>query len=120
MANIAPKPVVVVVVVLLFSSPVGGAGVCLLSDGLDEELGCGDMQATHLVSDGLFRTTQTSQSHEPVTGLNRSPNPVGEEEEVVVAGVEEAVDSVVVCCDGLSGSGELRATEAAKPRGTIG
>lgn len=56
--NIVPKPVVVVVVevvfVLLLSSPTEVAGDCLLSVDLDEELGCRAIQQTHFESEDLF------------------------------------------------------------------
>ncbi|TNN61441.1 hypothetical protein EYF80_028320 [Liparis tanakae] len=58
-----PKPAVDVVVALvpLLSRPAEVAVEGLLSIGLDED-GCGAVQQTHLVSDGLFCTKQTSQS----------------------------------------------------------
>lgn len=53
-----PKLVVVVVVevvsVLLLSNPAELVSNCLLSADLDEELGFGAVQQTHLVSDCLF------------------------------------------------------------------
>ncbi len=119
--NIVPKPVVVVVVevvsVLLLSSPTEMEIEGLLSIDLEEEeLGCGAIQQTHLVSDGLFCTKQTSQL-QPGGALNASPNPVEEEREEVVVVVEGgAVDCVDVCCGELSGPGEVRAMGEAKPR----
>lgn len=111
--NIVPKPVVVVVVevvALLLSSPAEVAGESLLSVDLDvEELGCGVIQQTHFVSDGLFCTMQTSQL-QPCGALNKSPNPVEEEREEVVVVVEEeggAVDCVEVCCGVSSGPDEV-------------
>lgn len=118
--NIVPKPAVVVVVevvfVLLLSKPTEVTAEGLLSIDLDEEeLGCGAIQQTHLVSDGLFCTKQTSQL-QPGGALNTSPNPAEEREEVVVVVVEEgAVDCVEVCSGALSGSGEVPATGEAKP-----
>lgn len=120
--NIVPKPAVVVVVevvfMLLLSSPTEVAVEGLLSIDLDEEeLGCGAIQQTHLVSDGLFCTMQTSQL-QPGGGLNTSPNPVEESEEVVVVVVVEeegAVEPVEVCNGASSGPGEVRATGEAKP-----
>lgn len=118
--NIVPKPVVVVVVeeevfVPLLSSPTEVAGEGLLSIDLDEDkLGCGDIQQTHLVSDSLFCTKQTSQL-QPGGALNKSPNPVDEDREEVVIEEEGAVDCVEVCCGVLSGPGEVRATGEAKP-----
>lgn len=100
--NIVPKPVVVVVVevvfVLLLSTATEAAGEDLLSIDLDEEeLGCGALQQTHFVSDGLFCTKQTSQL-QPGATLNKSPHPAEEEREVVVvAEVGGAVDCVEVC-----------------------
>lgn len=104
--NIVPKPAVVVVVFLpLLSSPIEVAVEDLLSMDLDEEeWGCGAIQQTHLVSDALFCTMQTSQLH-PGGALNTSPTPA-EDKEVVVA-VEEAVDCVDSCCRALSGPGEV-------------
>lgn len=111
--NIVPKPVVVVVVevvfVLLLSSPTEVVVESLLSIDLDEEeLGCGVIQQTHLVSDVLFCTKQTSQL-QPGGALNKSPNPVEDEREEVVVVVEEegAVDSVEVCCGVFSEPGEV-------------
>lgn len=119
--NIVPKPAVVVVVEVVFvpllSSPTEVAGEGLLSIDLDEEeLGCGAIQQTHLVSDSLFCTMQTSQL-QPGGALNKSPNPVDEDREEVVVVVEEegAVDCVEVCCGVLPGPGEVRATGEAKP-----
>lgn len=119
--NIVPKPAVDVVVevafVLLLSRPTKVAVEGLLSVDLDEEeLGCGAIQQTHLVSDGLFCTKQTSQL-QPGGALNTLPNPVEEKEEVVVVVVVEegAVDWVEVCSGTMSGPGELRATGEAKP-----
>lgn len=111
--NIPPKLVVVVmeevVVVLLPSSPVeGGADVLLSADLVEAELGWGDMQHTHLESDALFCTRQTSQLH-PAGGLNKSLNPAEEdrEEEVEEAEEEVAVDCVDVCCEVTSGPEEV-------------
>lgn len=124
--NIAPKPVVVVVVeevaaleLLLLSSPTEVVGEGLLSIDLDEEeLGCGAAQQTHFASDGLFCTKHTSQL-QPFSGaLNKSPNPVEEEREEVVVEVEEgAVDCVEFGWGALSGPGEVRATGEPKPKG---
>ncbi len=122
LANIVPKPVVVVVVeevvfVLLLSTPTDVVAEGLLSIDLDEEeMGCGAIQQTHFVSDGLFCTKHTSQL-QPGGALNITPNPVEEEEEVVVVVVEEegAVDCLEVSCGVLSGVGEVRATGEAKP-----
>lgn len=99
--NIVPKPAVVVVVelvlVLLLSSPTELVVEGLLSIDLDEEeLGCGAIQQTHLVSDGLFCTMQTSQL-QPGGALNISPNPDEEEREEVAVVVDNgAVDCVEV------------------------
>lgn len=121
LANSVPKPAVVVVVeevvfvLLLLSSPTEVAVEGLLSIDLDEEeLGCGAIQQTHLVSDGLFCTKQTSQL-QPGGALNNSPNPVEEEVVVVVEDEEGAVDCVEVCSGVLSGPGEVRAMVEAKP-----
>lgn len=129
LANSVPKPAAVVVVevafvlLLLLSSPAEVAAEGLLSVDLDEEeeLGCGAIQQTHLASDGLFCTKQTSQL-QPGGALNKSPNPVEEEEVVVVVALEAeeeeekgAVDCVEVCSGVLSGPGEVRATGEAKP-----
>lgn len=119
--NIVPKSAAVVVVevvfVLLLSIPTEVAVEGLLSIDLDEEeLGCGAIQQTHLVSDSLFCTKQTSQL-QPGGALSKLPNPVEEEREEVVVVVEEgAVDCVEVCCGAMSGIGEVRATGEAKPR----
>lgn len=128
LANSVPKPAAVVVVevvfvlLLLLSSPAEVAAEGLLSVDLDdeEELGCGAIQQTHLASDGLFCTKQTSQL-QPGGALNNSPNPVEEEEVVVVVALEAeeeeegAVDCVEVCSGVLSGPGEVRAMGEAKP-----
>lgn len=126
LANSVPKPAAVVavevafVLLLLLSSPAEVAAEGLLSVDLDEEeLGCGAIQQTHLASDGLFCTKQTSQL-QPGGALNNSPNPVEEEEVVVVVALEEeeedgAVDCVEVCSGVLSGPGEVRAMGEAKP-----
>lgn len=104
LANIVPKLVVAVVVsvVLLLSSPAEVVVTGLLSIDLDEEeLGCGAIQQTHLVSDGLFCTKQTSQL-QPGGALNILPSPAEEDREevvvVVVVVMEEKgeVDSVEV------------------------
>lgn len=119
--NIVPKPVVVVVVevvfVLLLSSPTEVKGEGLLSIDFDEEeLGCGAMQQTHFASDGLFCTKHTSQLQQFSGALNISPSPVEEEREEVVEVEEEgAVDSVEVWWGELSGPGEVRVTGEAKP-----
>lgn len=123
--KIGAKPAVVVVVEeeevvsVLLSSPTEVAVEGLLSVDLDEEeeLGCEAVQQTHLVSDGLFCTMQTSQL-QPGGALNTSANPAEEErEEMVVVEEEEAaaVDGVDVCSGELSGPGEVRATGEAKP-----
>lgn len=86
--NNVPKPVVVVIglFVLLLSWPTEGAGDCLFSVDLDEELGCGAAQQTHFVSDNLFGTQQTSQV-QSVEALKTPANPAEEEGfKVVVVG----------------------------------
>lgn len=118
--NIVPKPAVVVVVeavfmLLLLSSPTEVVAEGLLSIDLQEEiLGCGAVQQTHLVSDGLFCTMQSSQL-QPGGALNALPNTVEEREEVVEVVEEGAVDCVEICRRVLSGPGEVRTGEA-KPR----
>lgn len=118
--NAAPKPAMVVVaevvLVLLLSSPTEVVAEGLLSTDMDkEELGCGAIQQTHLVSDGLFCTMQTSQL-QPGGALNTSANPAEEEREEVVVVVEMgAVDCVEVCSRALSRPGEVRATGEAEP-----
>lgn len=97
--NIVPKPVVVVVVevvfILLLSNPTKAAGEGLLSIDLDEEeLGCGVIQQTHFASDSLFCTEQTSQL-QPGGALNKPSHPAEGESEVVVVEVDKgAVDCV--------------------------
>lgn len=96
--NIVPKPVVVVVVkvlfVLLLSGPTEVEGGLLSLDLEEDELGWGAMQQTHFVSDGLFCTKQTSQL-QPAGALNMSPSSTEERTELVVVEVKEgAVDSV--------------------------
>lgn len=121
--NIVPKPAVVVVVeevvfvlLLLLSSPTEVAVEGLLSVDLDE--GCGAMQQTHLVSDGLFCTMQPSQL-QPGGALNTLLNPVEEREKVVVVVEEEEeegdVDCVEVCSRAPSRPEEVWATGEAKP-----
>lgn len=94
-----PKPVTVllmeVVFVLLLSNPTKAAGEGLPSIDLDEELGRGVIQQTHLASDGLFCTKQTSQL-QPGGALNKPSHPAeGVLKEVVVVELEEgAVDCV--------------------------
>lgn len=104
--NIMPAVVVVVEVVYvpLLSRPAEVAVEGLLSIDLDED-GCGAIQQTHLVSDGLFCTKQTSQP-QPGGALNTSPNLVEEGEDVVVVMEEGVVDSVEVCRRSLAGPGE--------------
>lgn len=86
--NIVPKPVVAVVVevafMLLLSRPVEAADEGLLSVDLEEEmLGCGAVQQTHFVSDGLFCTKQSLQL-QPGGALNKSPHPAEEDRDEVV------------------------------------
>lgn len=121
LANIAPKPALVVVVelvfVLLLSSPTEVVAEGVMSIDLDDE-GWGAIQQAHLVSDGLFCTMQTSQL-QPGGALNTSLNPFEEREVLVVVEEEEeqgAVVCVEVCSRATSGPGEVRATEEAKPR----
>lgn len=84
--NTVLKPVVAV---LLLSSPTEAAVEGLLSTDLgEEEWGCGVIQQTQFVSDGLFCTKQTSQLH-PGGALNKSPNPDEEVREEVVVVLEE-------------------------------
>lgn len=117
LVNIVPKPVVVVVVevvvVLLLSSTTELAGEGLLSADLDGvELGCGALQQTYFVSDGLFCTKQTSRL-QPGGALNNSPNPDEEGGEEVV--VEGEVDCVEISWGAMSGPGEVRVTGEANP-----
>lgn len=78
----------------------------------EEEAGCGAAQQTHLVSEGLFCTMQTSQL-QPGGVLIKSPNPVeGRRDEVEVEVVVEeeegeAVDSAEDCCRASSGFEEV-------------
>lgn len=89
--NIVPKPVAVV---LLLSSPTEVEVEGLLSIDLgEEEWGCGAIQQTQFVSDGLFCTKQTSQLH-PGGALNKSPNPDEEAREEVVVVLEEEGEPV--------------------------
>lgn len=117
--NIVPKPVVadvvevVVFVLLLLSCITEEAGDCLLSRGLDEELGLVAEQQTHFVSDCLFGTKQTSQV-QSVEGLNTPVNPVEEEEDIVEV-VEGAADSVEAGWGAVSGLGDVWPTGEAKP-----
>lgn len=114
--NIVPKPVVEVVFVLLLPSPTEEVVEGLVSIDLgEEELGCVAMQQTHLVSESLFCTKQTSQL-QPGGVFRKSPNPVEEEKEVVVVVEEGAVDCAEVCCRELSGPGDVRAMGEEKPR----
>lgn len=113
--NIVPKPVVEVVFVLLLPSPTEEVVEGLVSIDLgEEELGCVAMQQTHLVSESLFCTKQTSQL-QPGGVFRKSPNPVEEEKEVVVVVEEGAVDCAEVCCRELSGPGDVRAMGEEKP-----
>lgn len=93
---------------LLLSSPIETTGEGLLSTDLDEEeLGCGAIQQTHFVSDGLLCTKQISQL-QPGGALNKSLHPIEEVLEEVVAEVEEgAVDSVEVSWGVSLGPGEV-------------
>lgn len=116
--NIVPNPVVVAaveVLVLLLSRPteVAAEGSPFI-DLIEEELGCGAIQQTHFVSDGLFCTKQTSQLH-PDGALNKSPNPGEDETEEVVVVEEGAVGGLEVFCRVSSGSEEVGTTGEAKP-----
>ena len=125
-ANIVPKPTAGVAAVLLFSVVVEFNGlkeeeeeekgeeeeeVVVVAATVEDFGGC-DPQATHLASDCLFCTRQTSQLQEPAGGLNRLPKPAEEERE----GAEEkgAVDTVELDRGALLALGELEVTGEAK------
>lgn len=113
--NMVPKPAEVDVVEEPLLSTTSGVAVKGL---LSIDLGCGAQQHTHLVSDGLFCTMQTSQL-QPGGALNVAPKPIDVREEVVVVVVEEEKEGVVDCVElswgASSGVGEVRATGEAKP-----